>query len=131
MLVEYSKRCSWADHLGWCSWALTAIPEDIKWHFTEVPQESALRSVRPCASDCCNGAIASVDHDMSIEIHHTILISSYFGISQLFSGPGPGLEGCHGQPMHINISSFYVLDADQGLAVAHTVSPFNRSEDRR
>ena len=82
MLVENSKWCSSVDHLGWCSWTLTAIPENIKWPFTEVPQESALRSVRPCASDCCNGAIASVDHDTSRVIHHAILISSYFGITK-------------------------------------------------
>ena len=90
MFVENSKWCSSVDHLGWCSWTLTAIPEDIKWHFTEVPKQSAVRSVRPCASDCCNGAIASVDHDMSIEIHHAILISSYLGISHFLVGLDPG-----------------------------------------
>ena len=128
MIAENSKWYSSVDRLGWCSWTLTAIPENIKWPFTEVPQESALRSVRPCASDFCNGAIASVDHDTSRVIHHVILISSYFlELPKIVSGLGPGLEGCHGQPMHINISSFYVLDAVQG----HTVSPFNRSEDRR
>ena len=90
MLVENSKWCSSVDHLGWCSWTLTAIPENIKWPFTEVPQESALRSVRPCASDCCNGAIASVDHDMSIKIHHVILIPSYFGITHFLVDLDPG-----------------------------------------
>ena len=90
MLVENSKWYSSVDHLGWCSWTLTAIPEDIKWHFTEVPKQSAVRSVRPCASDCCNGAIASVDHDMSIEIHHVILIPSYFRITHFLVDLDPG-----------------------------------------